>query len=101
MFIDRRKLQERLWELEAELADERQKTRRSAYIDAAALPRCKSLACASCAHIVTQDIKGIGVFVLGCGKDNPCGDFKPKDPYIPLDTMKEAISATRQSQSVS
>ena len=53
--------------------------RRSAIIDKAALPKCKSIACSGCKHVVVRYTTWGGWYVLGCGKDNPCKDYEPTD----------------------
>lgn len=69
----RRALRARIAELEAALAHERS---RSALMDAADLPKCKSIACYNCKNVVYVDIPETGeVFFLGCGKDHECKDF--------------------------
>lgn len=48
---------------------------KNAYIDASPLPKCKSLACVNCEHIVYFKAYE-RIFVIGCGKDLKCQDFK-------------------------
>lgn len=52
---------------------------RSTVIDRAALPKCKSIACSGCKHVVVRYTTWGGWYVLGCGKDNPCKDYEPTD----------------------
>nr|DAL97687.1 MAG TPA: hypothetical protein [Caudoviricetes sp.] len=86
MFIARRELNDlreenrklKLQLAEAQEAD-REYNRRSAIIDKAALPKCKSIACSGCKHIVVLYTTWGGWYVLGCGKYNPCKDYEPTD----------------------
>lgn len=78
MFQTQKKLMRRIAELEGELAAERRKTRESAIISKAALPKCKGLYCYQCAYAV---FKTAGLddwaILLGCGKHAECEDFTP------------------------
>lgn len=74
-------LEAEISKLRSELSAEQEKTRRSAFIEAAALPKCKSLACADCKYVAVQLSPYGGSFILGCGKNNPCEDYK-KDEGI-------------------
>lgn len=92
MFVSRRKLKAQLYEAQCELARERAKTKISAVVEGAALPKCKSAACASCKHIVVQKIDGAGTFVLGCGKNNPCPDFERNNIPATNSAMMEHLA---------
>ena len=76
MFLRKRKLEKRISELEMELFDAQRKGAVSALIESAALPKCESLACVNCQHIIYQRHQN-HLFVLGCGKDLKCPDFAP------------------------
>lgn len=54
--------------LRSQLSQEKEKSRRSAFIETSNLPECKSLACVGCEHIVVQVTPHGGYFVVGCGK---------------------------------
>lgn len=72
--------QERIEQLERELAIEREKVRRNTIIDTVALPKCKSMACWGCKHIVVYSSPNSQVTtVLGCGKNQPCEDYEPTE----------------------
>lgn len=77
MFVTRKELEEENRKLREQLAAEQEKTRRSAVIDKAALPQCKSLACAGCKYVVGRYTIRNGYYILGCGKDNPCKEYEP------------------------
>lgn len=89
------RLEAEIAKLKDELSAEQGKTRRSAFIEAAALPKCKSLACADCKYVVLQRTPHGGVCILGCGKNNPCEDYK-KDEAIAREAS--AIQSMLQSQ---
>lgn len=91
----RKQLESEISELREELSREKEKTRRSAFIDDAKLPKCKSLACADCKHVVVRRTCNGGLFVLGCGKHNPCGEYE-KDLYKCY--TAPAIQSALQSQ---
>lgn len=76
MFETKKKLRHQIEELEKQLASERHHNRRSALVDNADLPKCKSLACYKCEHIVTAVSPGGAVYLLGCGKDLSCDDLE-------------------------
>ena len=61
--------------LKEELSLERHKTRKTAFIDAAALPECKDLSCINCAHFVAHRTLTGAIYPLGCGAKNNCPDF--------------------------
>ena len=89
------RLREENRDLRSQLSQEKEKTRRSAFIGTANLPECKSLACVGCEHIVVQVTPHGGYFVVGCGKNNPCGDYvKSNAP----EAQKQAIRQVLQSQ---
>lgn len=77
----KKQLLQRIQELEKELRNEKFHSKRSALVDKANLPKCKSLACAGCRHIIYQHVPGLGTILLGCGKDLACPDFE--EPVIP------------------
>ena len=77
MFVTRKELEEENRKLREQLAAEQEKTRRSAVIDKAALPQCKSLACAGCKYVVGRYTLRNGYYILGCGKDIPCKEYEP------------------------
>lgn len=82
-------------DLKERLSQEQEKTRRSAFIETANLPKCKSLACVGCEHIVVQVTPYGGYFVVGCGKNNPCGDYAKSNAP---EAQKQAIRQVLQSQ---
>ena len=89
------RLREENRKLKEQLSLEQEKTRRSAFIETANLPECKSLACVGCEHIVVQVTPHDGYFVVGCGKNNPCEDYvKSNAP----EAQKQAIRQVLQSQ---
>ncbi len=90
-----KRLREENRDLKAQLSQEQEKTRRSAFIETANLPKCKSLACVGCEHIVVQITPRGGCFVVGCGKNNLCEDYIKAD--IP-EVQKQAIRQELQSQ---
>lgn len=100
MFVTRKKLddlREENRKLKEQLSQEQEKTRRSAVIDKAALPQCKSVACSGCKHVVVRYTTWGGWYVLGCGKDNPCKDYEPTD-ITPekAEAIREALNIQRQ-----
>lgn len=95
MFISRKELKKQLWEARSCLAQEKENTRVSAFIEKSALPKCKSYACISCKHIVVQRLEGVGTFVLGCGKDNPCKEYERADNPAPRSAMLEHLAEQR------
>lgn len=104
MFIARRELndlREENRKLKLQLAEaqeaEREYNRRSAIIDKAALPKCKSIACSGCKHVVVRYTTWGGWYVLGCGKDNPCKDYEPT-AITPekAESIREALNIQRQ-----
>lgn len=88
-------LEAEISKLRSELSAEQEKTRRSAFIETAALPKCKSLACADCKYVVVQRSPYGGSFILDCGKNNPCDDYK-KDELSAREAA--AIQSALQSQ---
>lgn len=89
------RLREENRKLKEQLSLEQEKTRRSAFIETANLPKCKSLSCVGCEHIVVQITPRGGYFVVGCGKNNPCRDYiKSNAP----EAQKQAIRQVLQSQ---
>ncbi len=72
MFQTKKALRARIRELERQLEAEH---KASAIIDGSGLPKCESLACVNCEHIVFH--KGFNqMFVVGCGKGVKCPDFQ-------------------------
>lgn len=82
-------------DLKERLSQEQGKTRRSAFIETANLPKCKSLACVGCEHIVVQITPHGGYFVVGCGKNNPCKDYIKSNVS---EAQTQAIRQVLQSQ---
>ena len=76
------RLADRVKELEAALAFERQKVKQTAFINAASLPPCKSMACITCEHYVYLRAGREGVYPLGCGKNVDCPDFKRMEDVL-------------------
>ena len=94
MFKTRKQLKDEIRRLEAELYEEKNKTRVSAFIGSAGLPQCKSIACADCTHVVyKRDIRGY-YHIVGCGKNNPCCDYK-KDPTVSWSVANQAMQQPR------
>ena len=89
------RLREENRDLKAQLSQEKEKTRRSAFIETANLPECKSMACVGCEHIVVQVTPHGGYFVVGCGKNNPCRDYIKSNAS---EAQKQAIRQVLQSQ---
>lgn len=88
---------ERIKQLERELANEREKVRRNTIIDNSALPKCKSMACWGCKHVVTYRSPSSRVTtVLGCGKNQQCEDYEPIEQD--LCEVREAIERELQRQ---
>lgn len=77
MFQTKSALRATIRKLELELETERHRTRRSALVEAAGLPKCESMACINCVHAVFQRSPMGAVFLLGCGKNRKCKDFTP------------------------
>lgn len=80
MFQTKGKLKKRIAELEAQLKELRHHTLRSALVEKADLPKCKSPACYSCKHIVyVLNPTGGGLYLIGCGKALACSGFQAKE----------------------
>lgn len=97
----KRFLKQRISELEQELEKQMYHNRRSALVEKANLPKCKSVACAGCDHIVYQNVHGLGYILLGCGKDLVCPDFKEREDKIPINELVQLLKRQdfqRQSQ---
>lgn len=79
LFQTKRSLKKRIAELEADLALEHRKTRESALISKAGLPKCKGLYCFQCVYVVLKPSGYFGesYMLLGCGKNAGCEDFTP------------------------
>lgn len=73
--MEKKKLQEKISELECELEAERNKSRRSAFIERSGLPQCKNIYCTACknAFFYSDDY---GRFTIGCIKDVDCLSFE-------------------------
>ena len=64
--------------------------RLSALMDADPLPKCESLACASCVHVVfIRDAMGC-VHLIGCGYDRKCQNYTP-DEHFTYDERAQAM----------
>lgn len=84
--------------LKNNLRQSKEKTRRSAIIDKAALPQCKSLACAGCKYVVGRYTIRNGYYILGCGKDNPCKEYEPSELTAEkVESIREALLQQWQS----
>lgn len=82
MFFARKeieRLREENRDLREQLSQEQEKSRRSAVIDDADLPKCRSAACAGCKYVIARYTTWGGWYILGCGKDNLCKDYEPTD----------------------
>lgn len=88
-----KELEKEIDHLYGELWAEQEKTRVSAYVEAAALPKCTSLACLNCSHLAYQSFPGHSICVLGCGKDTRCPDFSPADRQI-SETVRQEIQTS-------
>lgn len=79
MFQTKRFLKKRIAELESDLDLERRKSRESALISKAGLPKCKGVYCFQCVYAVLKPAGYYGDIytLLGCGKDAECKDFTP------------------------
>lgn len=101
MFFAKReieRLREENRDLKAQLSQEQEKIRRSAVIDKAALPQCKSIACAGCKHVVARYTTWGGWYILGCGKNNPCEEYEPTDVTPEkAEAIREALNIQWQS----
>lgn len=86
----KKQLLARISELEKQLA---KKDRASAMIEEAALPKCKSQACANCSHVVFKMIPEFGIsIILGCGKDLACPDYKERVGRPSVDETLKILS---------
>lgn len=94
MFQTRKQLKDEIERLRIELSEERSKTRVSAFIKSAGFPQCKSLACADCIHVVYRRSIHGEWYIVGCGKDNPCSDYK-KDPTVSFSVANQAMQQPR------
>lgn len=73
MFQTKEQLKRRIEELEEQLKSLRHHTLRSALVDSADLPPCKSLACWNCRYITFISHPETGaLYLLGCGKELVC-----------------------------
>lgn len=97
-FETKAKLRERIKELEEQLIMEKHHTRRGALVDKADLPKCKSLACYKCEHIVTAVSPHGSLFLLGCGKDLDCESFAAIQDNLQTEDRKTLVQQglTRQ-----
>lgn len=78
-------------DLKAQLALANHNNRRSALIEKADLPPCKSLACYTCKHIAYIPGVKSGVYLLGCGKDLDCPEHEQQDEskVCPAELLEE------------
>ena len=49
------------------------------FCDTPPLERCTSQKCITCIHSVTGYSSHIGLYLMGCGKNQVCQDYKTKD----------------------
>lgn len=77
MFQSKKQLNSRIEELERQIKELQHHTLRSALVDTADLPPCKSPACYNCKYItfLTHPENG-ALYLLGCGKDLACPEFE-------------------------
>ncbi len=84
MFQTKRQLRDRISDLESEIRKLRHHTLRSALVDAADLPPCKSLACYNCKYITFLTHPETGaLYLLGCGKELVCTEFEHTEANKP------------------
>lgn len=78
LFQTKKQLREKILSLESELSTEKMRTRTSALVDSAKLPKCKGLFCHSCIYACyAYGNLGEQKILLGCGKNAGCDDFTP------------------------
>lgn len=93
MFTTRKALKKRIAELEAEVSRKKTYEKISGFINDTDLPKCESLACVNCEHIVFQKHRGY-TFVLGCGKDHHCPDFQKSELSVEdRQLLREALQS--------
>lgn len=85
----RKQLKAEIARLKSELS---RKDERAVIINKADLPPCKSQACINCEHIAFHRTASGYSYLLGCGKDNECPDFKQK-AYNLTEADKEALKS--------
>lgn len=84
MLQTKKMLKQRIRDLESELKEARHHILRSALVDAADLPQCKSKACYNCKYITFMYHPTNGaMYLLGCGKELACEDFEFTDANKP------------------
>lgn len=93
MFQTKKQLKKRIAELEERIHAEQHHTRRSALIDEADLPKCKSTACYNCKYVSFAYHPGNGaMYLLGCGRDlalNGCAGYEHTDANKgPIEEMR-------------
>lgn len=81
-----RKWKKRALTLERQLEEERQKTRISAMIEEAGLPKCSGPECIRCVHLAWSEFPTGQILVLGCGRHASCPAYMPTPE--PLRTEK-------------
>lgn len=96
MFETRRKLKQKIADLEYKLSRD---TERAAIINGANLPPCKNLTCINCEHVVIyKDMWKC--FIVGCGKNGGCPDFKRKQIVL-TEKEKQKLQSEIQEQVLS
>lgn len=80
-------------QLKDKLKREEHHNRRSALVEKADLPKCKSPACYSCKHIAYILHPGNGaLYLIGCGKDLNCPDFQEREESAEsVETLRETL----------
>ncbi len=78
MFETKKLLKKKITDLEKELRDAKDQKYISAFIDSSDLPKCKSLACIGCEHMIFHEYH-CHLFPVGCGKNRECPDFQPTE----------------------
>lgn len=92
----RKALRARIAALEEQLEGAR---RRAARIEKPDLPKCKSLACYNCKHIVYLESRETGaIYLLGCGKDFECKDFEHKGGPPEWNEETEVLMAKEEKE---
>lgn len=84
MFKTRKQLKKRILDLEKELKVAKHHNLRSALVEKADLPKCKSVACYNCKYVTfLYHPENGAMYLLGCGKDLTCNDFVYTDKNKP------------------
>lgn len=84
MFVTKRKLKVEIEMLQKKVQRLEHDRRRSALIQTADLPKCKSVACYNCKYCSFIYNPGNGaLYLLGCGRDLKCKDFVFTDKNKP------------------